>query len=185
MIRIVHLILAAGTIATFLCCGVVYAESQSFGVADMQAVANTEGAQGAYLDFGELPGILGHRILYAKLYVSVAWDSCSGQDPEIDVHVASSQWNRSQVEQLSSWDSTSASIVKNLVFTANAEQTSEGVTEILVNEAVQAWADGKLTKHGLLVVRRGTDCDLNVLDESQSPDGYAIRLVIESIPNDY
>ena len=180
--RMTGFTLIAAAVVGLMCSSKAHAESQSFMVVDRQNIENTSGARGTYLNFGDLSELTGRQVLYAKLYVTVAWDSCAGQDPELDIHVPTSQWNASQVEQLASWDSTSASIVNNLVFSANSEQTTEGTLEILLNEVVQAWADGILTKHALLLVHRGSTCDLNVLLDSQVSQGSAVELVVESVP---
>ncbi len=91
-------------------------------------------------------------------------------------------WNVTAVRELSSWDSTNSSVKENLIFTANDDQSKDGLLEILVNEIVQGWADGKLKGSSLLLTRRGQGCDF-AFDAHESLDEVkSLRLVVESIP---
>ncbi|MBI3872302.1 MAG: hypothetical protein HY304_04395 [candidate division Zixibacteria bacterium] len=131
------------------------------------------------VDFGDLGGIMGKQILYAKCCLNVQWDTCGGPENEAIVMPLSPNSDPAKMSYQSVSDSPPEGLADSLGFTVNAGQRKDGKLEILLNEVVQEWANGKITNRGLILIPRMSGCQYDLTASVDFPGTGWGELVVE------
>ncbi len=169
------IITSALLVVAILCCtsSSCEAETISYPIISEESIQNDLGETGVLLNFGVMDSLIGMAILYAKLHLSLPWDSCELRDRHVLVRVPKIDPSRLGFSSISAWDSSNAYLMEGVLFASSPSESQGRLVEILVNEIVQQWAEGSIATNGLLLTTRSAECSrfLN-LDDSVQRSGF-------------
>jgi hypothetical protein len=139
----------------------------AFPIQNHAAITDEAGQTRILVDFGDLSILTGKKIWYAKFTFEMEADTCSGPLNELEVEPVTRSWSPQTVDWFSPWDSAGGDFIRSGASVASPRPEQNSRFEVLLTPLVQAWADGRCTNSGLIVVPRFPGCS----HKSTAPSG--------------
>jgi hypothetical protein len=143
----IALIIAAGGLSSVPAATVTF-PVQAHGVISDSA----SGSVRLLVSFGDLDSLSGKKILYAKCCLNIDTSSCVDVLGQVEVMPLTSTWSAVGVSWASGWNSPGGDFSSTFARIVGCQQSQDGDTEILLTDLVQAWADGRIANHGIILI---------------------------------
>jgi hypothetical protein len=130
----------------------------TFPILNHAAITDEAGQTRILVDFGDLSILTGRKIWYAKFTFQMEADTCNGPLNELEVEPVTRSWSPQTVDWFSPWDSAGGDFIRSGAFVASPRPKHNSRFEVLLTPLVQAWAHGRRTNHGLIVIPRLPGC---------------------------
>src|SRR3972149_3982330 len=137
------------TALLLLAAGTASAATLSLPIGTHSVFSGENGTTGILIDFGALDTLVGKRILYAKCFLNVHQDSCTGVFEGLDAMPLVGHSSALATGTFGLPNSSEFAFADAYSTDAEVGLGVGGDTEVLMTELLQAWVDGGMPKNGL------------------------------------